>query len=737
MQVLKLDHADFSLTVECNSIRETFVKAKAKQPHLESATVYRIGNATEASVIHPLSEKWVRTSNTPIHPVFFENKEYFFWIEFKEPDRILNASVVSHLKEIEGKFHFRKSAGVLAGSVNFRNDIGRTELVITYERDKKPEHFTFACDVYPIKLDYRSDYQQILRDIQERYPLLVLDYLRKTYQSFHRGSADNTDLIWWQIFGGIFEEFILAAKYILEKPRISLQKVTRYVRAEQIVHLTPHLEEEFSLNRHLPHKQYRVQHAQGTTDTLENQFFKYVVFYARDRYREISRIIRTKYSKRLSQSFLAEMDKTEKQLLVLCAHPFFRSIGEFRGLRQESLVLQRATGYSTIYRSWSMLKSGMQFLDGVQKLELKNIAELYQIWCFLEMESMLEKLIGKKPESVSLAQLKVDNFVFEFKRGQRSRVLFKTDNGDEVTLYHDYQFGKTGTGQIRSYTVDQRPDIVLQITRNELRDKYDFTYLFDAKYRLQSDEDINKPDYPPEDAINQMHRYRDAIYYSHKKSGKPEKEVIGAYVLFPGQGNPESVRTRRFFTSIEQVNIGAFPLRPNDSSNSELLQEHLRSLILTSSEGIFGEIIPHKGNIYESANPLVLIGIVRSGHQSDYFETDHNLVYHTGKFSGDGIQDFLSLSSRIKYFAPNISGKGVSVYYEIADICIQRRCTIFQEGHKLHRPDDVSERIVFKLGNKHCIRENMHFQVNTVPYAYSTLAAIRNPIESGIQLINI
>lgn len=37
---------------------------------------------------------------------------------------------------------------------------------------------------------------------------------------------------------------------------------------------------------------------------------------------------------------------------------------------------------------------------------------------------------------------------------------------------------------------------------------------------------------PPDDAINQMHRYRDAIYYRDYVEAPLKKEVIGGYILF-------------------------------------------------------------------------------------------------------------------------------------------------------------------------------------------------------------
>ncbi|MDT9702427.1 nuclease domain-containing protein, partial [Streptomyces sp. P17] len=54
---------------------------------------------------------------------------------------------------------------------------------------------------------------------------------------------------------------------------------------------------------------------------------------------------------------------------------------------------------------------------------------------------------------------------------------------------------------------------------NELDIEKKFIWIFDAKYRIKLDknrfddgsDDITKTDYVPDDAINQMHRYRDAL----------------------------------------------------------------------------------------------------------------------------------------------------------------------------------------------------------------------------------
>ena len=119
------------------------------------------------------------------------------------------------------------------------------------------------------------------------------------------------------------------------------------------------------------------------------------------------------------------------------------------------------------------------------------------------------------------------------------------------------------------------------------------TYLFDAKYRIGGK--VRGVDVPPDDAINQMHRYRDAIYYKDYSSDALKKEVIGGYILFPGDGEPTEVEVSNFYKSIAEVNIGAFPLRPKDECNRKLLEHFIEGLINTKSQETISRVIPQKG----------------------------------------------------------------------------------------------------------------------------------------------
>ena len=218
-------------------------------------------------------------------------------------------------------------------------------------------------------------------------------------------------------------------------------------------------------------------------------------------------------------------------------------------------------------------------------------------------------------------------------------------------------------------TVAQKPDILLQLTKNDLHEGMKFTYLFDAKYRIAGRE--NGVDTPPSDAINRMHRYRDAIYYQRKQSDAEEqsdalkKEVIGGYILFPGDGNSDAVEQAKFHQTIKKVNIGAFPLRPKDKQNRLLLEKFIGELIAHKSQETLSAVIPQKGTFVDVGH-RVLIGLVKESSRKDYlpsFKESRAKLYYTGSHFPTTIA-----LQNLHYFMPYFKGEGIRDVYEITQI---------------------------------------------------------------------
>lgn len=736
MQILKVEHRDFVLVIECNNLMSAFNKAKQKQSQIFDSTSYSITDG-DIEIYDFANSELSPLLKEKTHPLIFENKDYFFGITFKNKEEIQSPFIYSKLKDVENKFFYREELGFLAGTINYGNDLGKSNLVLKYIQENIPQEVALQFEVFPTKLDFKSDYDKIVADIEREYPYLVLDFLKKTYTSFKTGNSPNTDLIWWQVFGGLYNEFIKSSKFILNKPHSKIIRQTRFVKADRINKWTTTLEEEYSQFKYLPNKSYRLEYKSLSTNTSENKFFKHAVFQTSRRFKRVKSFIENKFNNSITSSFKSELASIEKQIETITVNPFFRTVDDFQGIRQESLVLQKATGYSTIYKSWIMLNSGLKFLEGIQKIELKNIADLYQIWCFLEMKNVLQRLLGKEnPDDVDLAEIQIDDFIFKIERGVKSKVSFEKSNGEIIDLFHDFSYETTSNKNVKSFTVNQRPDIVLRLTKNDLKENYVLTYLYDAKYRLASDEEESAPDLPPEDAINQMHRYRDAIYYLNKEKNKPEKEVIGAYVLFPGSGEIEAIKSTDYYKSISEVNIGAFPLRPNDYSNRILLEEHLKTILGLDTESVLNDVSPQKENTYESPNPYVLIGFVPTEDHMLCFENNRNPFYFSGikKPSKFGFNN-------LKYFAPYIKEKGVRDFYEILDYQIVERKNIFETTHPLYK-GDTDERLVIRLGRKYQIEEGKYLKISDgsigqIPYRYTNLKNIRIPIDNKIEVLNV
>ena len=233
-----------------------------------------------------------------------------------------------------------------------------------------------------------------------------------------------------------------------------------------------------------------------------------------------------------------------------------------------------------------------------------------------------------------------------------------------------------------------------------------------------------------------MHRYRDAIYYVNKSRNKPEKEIIGAYVLFPGSGDIEQVKSSDYFKSIEDVNIGAFPLRPNDNHNRILLEDHLRTILADDTETVLNDIAPQKLNSYESLNPEVIIAIVPDEDHAKCFENGNSPFYFTGKDK----PNYFGYKN-LRYFAPYIAKKGVSEYYEILRYEIIQRNKLFKPEDKLFVPDDSSERLVLRLGKRFLISTNNEsYKLSDGiirHYRYSKLSFIRNPKDHKIEVLKV
>lgn len=612
MQNLTLQHKDFRLSVECTTFSIKWEKAGKNIAREALVSDYQWTQDENEHPIKLSGDDYFDTIQNGDRgkAFFFENTNYSVWVDFLNTG-VKQVELKTDNREIEQQFQFHHSNQVFVGFLNYHNDIGRADLCFRYQLNSGEwRTFTLTYEVLSTKLDYHSDWQTILSDIESEYHMLAWDYMRQTYHNIGETEGNPNSLTWWSVFRQQQDMYIAACKNILSRPRHRLRPEVSYMRADKIQRFTPQLEQEFSEHKSEYARLYRVEEQVTSHDTLENRFFKYTVQYIAGRFEEIAEELLRWYANTASESLMNEIEETRTSLRTLVHHPFFRTVGTFKGLRQESQILQRDANYSTVFRTYQILRKSFSLQEGLFNMQTKDIATLYEIWCLIQVSHIVRDTLGDK---ISFTQHNRPElhplFVSDLKQGNQSAIIYKQGDVELAKVVYnpkhtqsvEEEDGLRGIDHLTSRTVNQKPDIVLQLTKDDMIDGLKLTYLFDAKYRIKANEDGS--DVPPDDAINQMHRYRDAIYYASSKSDHGlKKEVIGGYILFPGKVQDTSRKNPKekphFLQTVDEVGIGAFPLRP-DKDGRSFLEVFIQEIIGKPAVKVLTQSIPQKGLRYE------------------------------------------------------------------------------------------------------------------------------------------
>lgn len=727
MELLSIIHQDFTMSIECKKFDAIWDKAIRNVGQESLYSTYTWSEGVEKVVKTDDEEDDLVIKNGEKAPaVFFDNTDYPIWVEFK--NYVTNARFASALQNDNENFSFRR--GILAGFLNYGNDIGKSEILIDYKIGSELRHFRLGFDVLSTKLNYHEHWRKIIEDIESEYRMLSLDYMKRTFHGFSPDSnGEKPDIIWWSIFANEQKKFIKAVRSIIDRPRHRLHGVETYLRADKLTRIPVGIENELAEHRKEPAHLYRVEQQVQSNDTQENRFLKYALGQVTSKYALLKGRIES--LKEASPEFKTEMREMLDTLKHLQRNPFFRTVGRFKGLNQESLVLQKATGYSQVYRTWNLLRRSYSLNDGLYRLQSKDIATLYEIWCFIEVSHIVKELLGTDVDAEHRNRMEMNGFfTWELGKGEHSRILFRKGGVELAELVYnpkhtDKENDRISMENLVVPTVPQKPDIVLQLTKNDLQSNMKMTYLFDAKYRIEGR--VNGVDTPPDDAINQMHRYRDAIYYKEHSTNELKKEIIGGYILFPGDGEKADVEVSKFYKTIDEVNIGAFPLRPKDKENRELLVKFIKSLINTKSSTTISNVIPQKGAFVEVGN-RVLIGIVKPSNRKGYYEDFEKgcaTLYYTGpKFSST-----IALHN-LHFFIPYIKERGIRDVYEIVKIRTIKGSEAKQYDGDDENKDDI--RLAFELKFNRMLYDDYH-KINTsgmIDYSFidTTFADLDNII---------
>lgn len=563
-------------------------------------------------------------------PVIFETPNYFVDVEFEEGAGVKPGSmyVRHHLEDVSGRFIARER--FLSGQLSFVNEPGKFRLEVAYETRSGERSFWIEFMVVSTKMNVLEDYRKIVAAVESEDRNFTFSSYAKTVNdvSVKKRAAEAGDWSWTVYFEKAFDEYEEALKRILHEPHKRIVIREDFRRADRIRTWTPAMAREFARYEHdkgrLQTHQFQNAISENTFDTYENRYVKSTLSKMSEWLQEAAKIIGR--DDRYTEKFREQLQERAKRFAQYVRTPMLRGIGRFTAKNGGSLVLQMRPGYAQIRIVWELMHSLFTSRNDVTgrkfSVGFNSLAALYEFWCFLQMRELLDKLWGAhgefsrqevRPQGLSVAQV-LEGAISREDDANVKAMGYRYLKGDNVVaeLMFQQSYGPDLDAEIGyARPFYQRPDIVLRIFQGDKS----YTYLFDAKYQLESG---GQGDAAPRAALDQMHRYRDAILY---RQGHVTRDVVGAYILYPGD---DEHTLFDYSEIIEEQNIGAFPLLPG---KREKLEAHIQVLLVRALDDedyttwVAEDAIPQRHLRYFSEYSTVLTDqsiVVAKGYPSGY-----------------------------------------------------------------------------------------------------------------------
>lgn len=507
-----------------------------------------------------------------VKPLFFEQTDYVVTVKAHNNETLEfssnNSLISSKVDRVTAD-----DGSLLSGVINFDNSAGYADLMVSADGINV---IAVRIEVYPTKISYKEDYQQMMADINSMVSECVLDFMKSTYHTFILDyDKSSTPAVFFTILQAVYEKYIQACRRILEIPHhklISEHEVKPFYKVKRIdgrsrkwLEKHPEIVQRNAAGDIRAERILSVE-KRITYDTVENRLVKFII---KDTLRCL-RDFAVRYSaggkgRTLDENIIECVKRMENGIRPFLNVSLFKDVAEQSMSKSMSLVFGMAPGYRELYKYYLMLKNGISASGDVFLMSVRDTALVYEYWCFLKLYSILKERYVLKSEDIIKVSRK--GVTVDLARGRESRVRFYNRKTGE-NLFLSYN-----PSEISTQTVNQRPDNVLELEKKGSSNS--FKYVFDAKYKIEMNpDDQYYPDSMPGPRvqdINTMHRYRDAIVYENANSRFTfEKTMFGAYILFP-YADEEKYKEHRFYKSIEKVNIGGIPFLPSATSMAEEL----------------------------------------------------------------------------------------------------------------------------------------------------------------------
>jgi hypothetical protein len=551
-------------------------------------------------------------------PCLFEECNYEVWVNSKA-DEIIEVNhhdplIVRNLRKKEnGRIHY--------GVINFGSQIGLSEFSVTV--NGKPE-FDFLVEVFPSKLDYKSDYEQMIAEVQDILTGLAIEYLRSTFKLGSESHVPKpTQLEWLYLLKNIATKLEEALQQIDHHPVRRILREPVLTRAEKIKRIDSTIRSAvrqgtgsgrfISLQNGLSVRQLLVERrARTTLDTPEHRWLATQI----DRICQKLSFLRQQEAQEgineRRDRVLKELDQIECRMRRLTKYEPIASAQGDPPQGFSSLQLQGAPGYREAYQNCLILQLGLRIEGGPLRLSIKDLHLLYEYWCYIALLRIISEETGQPIPAKNIFSIRQQGLHVLLQKGRSTSVKFKTHNGRMVEVAYNRFFRK---GPV---LVPQQPDMMITFHDPEWPE---MNLIVDAKYRIDNSQKYYEQygsSGPPDEAINVLHRYRDAILDSKASCDLPKRTIVQAAAFFPyREKSPGAYTKSRLWMALDRIGIGAVPFLPG-LAESKYLRKWLRKILQQGGWSLADKAIgsisdEQKRDWRQAASEAVLIGVLRGG----------------------------------------------------------------------------------------------------------------------------
>ncbi len=484
-------------------------------------------------------------------PCLFEQTDYTLFVRSRAGQHIAvrhtDPMLLRGVQQAEG-------SQVRHGVVNFGTQVGESRFVVLV--DGQP-HVSFQVEVIPSKLSYRADYDALHADLQAFARSLSVAYLRAAVQPAGQHEKPPSEVEWITLVHGIIDKLEQAARYLVQHPQWSTQPEPRLTRIERITHPDPLVQRALAEGRgkgawqDVPdlgpvRRGVPARPATYTLDTPEHRWLAGALHTMQQRLSRLSEQAEATSSTRAR--YLAHTLTTlEQRVTALLRLSPLREVEPSPHVAP-TLRLRTAPGYAEAYRLCLHLRRGLHIGGEAFELHLKDLHLLYEYWCFFTVLRLLAEAADTNVPWRDLVQVDHRGLHVRLRKGHHRRLRIDFGDSKHAVLIYNPRFSG------RRYLVPQQPDFVLDVHRGTDVARY----VLDAKYRLNA-----SPAYqrrygvpgPPADALNALHRYRDALRDQHGG-------IREAVALYPWRDEAARFPDSRHAQALRDMGIGAIPLLP-------------------------------------------------------------------------------------------------------------------------------------------------------------------------------